>query len=105
MPEVDPLDSPQHRLEYILNLGWQILLKRIVSGRMKVNKESSLQLHLGTIFQHLGEQFCVEPGENFFIELETSYQKKNIDIVCKLGDVTAAIELKCFRKHSNRASD
>ena len=29
----------------------------------------------------------------------------NIDITCQMGDVTAAIELKCFMKSSNRAKD
>jgi hypothetical protein len=99
------LDTPHHRLEFALDLGWQILLKRIQSGRTKINKESSLQLHYGSILQHLGEQLCTTCDEQFFIELETSHKGKNIDVVCHLGNIHAAIELKCFRKESNRATD
>ncbi|MEW9699337.1 hypothetical protein [Paenibacillus sp. SI8] len=41
----------------------------------------------------------------FTIELEHSYQSKNIDIVCYYNDIKAAVELKCFKKSSNRATD
>ncbi|MEI9954887.1 MAG: hypothetical protein WDM90_00895 [Ferruginibacter sp.] len=37
--------------------------------------------------------------------METNYGNKNIDIVCKLADVCAAIELKCFMKLSRRARE
>ena len=37
--------------------------------------------------------------------METNYEKKSIDIVCILGEMKAAIELKCFMKASNRAKD
>jgi hypothetical protein len=103
--QIPTLETQRERLDFVLDLGWKILLQRITSGRTKVNKESSLQLHYGSILQHLGEQLCVNPDESFAIELETAHQGKNIDIACSLGKVRAAIELKCFRKHSNRASD
>ncbi|MFC2071476.1 hypothetical protein ACFLUU_01995 [Chloroflexota bacterium] len=97
--------SKQERLRYVLNLAWNIFFERVVAGRIKVNKESSMQLHYSSILQRLGELICIQPGEMFNIELESSHEKKNIDIVCSYGDVKAAIELKCFRKSSNRAVD
>jgi len=93
------------RLEYILDFGWEILLQRIVTGRTKINKEASMQLHLSTIIHGLGDLLCVNPGEHFSIELESKYDRSNIDIVCSLDDIRAAVELKCFRKSSNRATD
>lgn len=69
------------------------------------NKESSLQLHYAYVLAQMGELACIEQGESFKIELETRHGGKNIDIFCALRDCEAAIELKCFRKASNRATD
>lgn len=33
------------------------------------------------------------------------FDRRNIDITCAYGQIRAAVELKCFRKASNRASD
>ncbi len=99
-----PLEKVE-RLEYILDFGWEVLLQRIVSGRTKINKEASMQLHLSAILHGLGELLCINQGEYFSIELESKYDRSNIDIVCSLGAVKAAVELKCFRKSSHRATD
>ena len=93
------------RLERVLNESWDVLTQRIASGRVKINKEASLQLHYSSIVQGFGEICCIEPGETFVIELETGNERKSIDLTCTLGDVKAAVELKCFRKASNRAVD
>ena len=93
------------RLQQIIDLAWEILFERIVSGRQIINKESSLQLHLSKLIFDLGNIYCIEPNERFEIEMETNYEKKSIDIVCILGETKAAIELKCFMKASNRAKD
>ena len=68
-------------------------------------KEASMQLHLASILIELGSVFCILPNEIFEIELESKVDNKNLDIVCKLGDEKAAIELKCLKKESNKASD
>lgn len=94
------------RLKFVLDLGWQIFFKRLVTGRVRINKEASMQLHYSTILHNLGELCCVETNEIFGIELESSYGgRSRIDITCSYGDVKAAVELKCFKKESNRASD
>lgn len=97
-------DSKQ-RLSYIINESWQILYQRVVSGKQLINKEASLQLQLARILNDLGNAYCILPNETFQLELETGYKGKNIDITCHLGEVKAAIELKCFMKSSNRAKD
>lgn len=93
------------RLNDCIELAWQVLFERILSGRQIINKESSLQLHLSKLIFDIGNICCLLPGENFEIEMETNYENKNIDIVCGLGEVKAAIELKCFMKASRRAKD
>jgi len=101
---VNPQTQPQ-RLTRILDESWDILNQRIATGRVNINKEASLQLHYSSVLLSYGELFCVEPKETFTIELESASGRKSIDITCTLGDTRAAIELKCFRKTSNRACD
>lgn len=55
--------------------------------------------------QAIGEAYCILPNENFSIELERKTGAGYIDIICKLGKAKAAIELKCFKKSSNRPGD
>ncbi len=93
------------RLEELINFAWEILFERIASGKLKINKESSLQLHFSKLLFELGNIYCIFPNEIFEIEMETNYENKSIDIVCKLGEIVSAIELKCFIKSSNRAKD
>lgn len=95
----------KERLSYLIDESWQILFQRIVSGKQLINKEASLQLQLARILNDLGNAYCILPNEIFQLELETRYNGKNIDITCRLGEVIAAIELKCFMKSSNRAKD
>lgn len=93
------------RLNEVVDTAWKIIFERIVSGKLLINKESSLQLHLSKLIFELGNIYCIHPKEGFEIEMETNYGNRSIDIVCCLGDIKAAIELKCFMKASNRAKD
>ncbi|WP_419211121.1 hypothetical protein ACNR9Q_10240 [Maribacter sp. X9] len=97
--------EPKQRLSHIINQAWLILFNRIAYGKQLINKEASLQLQLARILQDLGNVYCILPTERFELELETSYNSKNVDITCELGKVKAAIELKFFKKASNRAKD
>jgi len=99
------IDSPKSRMRWVLATAWEICLQRISSGRIAINKESSLQLHYAYILTQMGELACIAPEDVFRIELETNHEGKNIDIWCALCDCEAAIEMKCFRKISNRAKD
>lgn len=95
----------KERLNYVLDLAWSIFIKRLALGRIKVNKESSMQLHYASLINSLGELMCLDKDDVFTVELEHSYQSKNVDIVCYYNDFKAAVELKCFKKSSNRATD
>lgn len=102
---MDIFCSRKSRLQYVLDMSLQIFIQRLCSGRISINKEASMQLHYSSIIHEFGELLCIEPKESFSIELEHNYKGKNIDIICGIEDEKAAIELKCFRKSSNRASD
>ncbi|MGB7532428.1 MAG: hypothetical protein WA977_05540 [Halobacteriota archaeon] len=97
--------SNADRLSYVLDFAWEIFFERVAAGRIKINKESSMQLHYSAILHGLGELMCIQPNETFTIELESAYGRRNIDITCSYDDVKGAVELKCFRKRSNRATD
>lgn len=97
--------SEKDRLSFALDLAWKILLARTESRRMRINKESSMQLHYASILHVLGETFCTRPDERFSIELESGVAGKSIDLTCVLGTARAAVEMKCFRKSSKRAVD
>ncbi|GMX60102.1 hypothetical protein Elgi_68690 [Paenibacillus elgii] len=99
-----PVDH-KDRLNYVLDLAWNIFIKRLALGRIKVNKESSMQLHYASLINSLGELLCLDKDDVFTIELEHSYQAKNVDIVCYYNNNRPAVELKCFKKSSNRATD
>jgi hypothetical protein len=88
--------SKTARLDFIIDLSWKIFFGKITSGRIKINKESSMQLHYSSILKTIGETLCILPGETFSLELESSHGGKNLDITCSFDNVKAAIELKCF---------
>jgi len=98
-------NDKSERLKNLLNTSFDLFLKQLVAGKITINKESSMQLHYSNLIHRLGDIICIEPREIFNIELESAYEKKNIDITCGYDDVKAAIELKCFRKKSNRPMD
>lgn len=98
-------DSKIERLNFVIDLGWDILFKKIIKRKIKINKEASLQLQYASVLHSLGELLCVEPKEFFSIELESNYNRKNIDITCSYDEIRAAVELECFKKSSNRAVD
>lgn len=103
--DIIPIDL-QKRLNFLLDVSWNIFIQRLSHEKIKVNKESSMQLHYAALIHSLGELMCIDKSDVFTIELEHSYQNKSIDIVCSFNDSQkAAIELKCFKKSSNRATD
>lgn len=101
--------SPIARLGYVLDLAWAVFFERIVMERVEVNKEASMQLHYASTINDLGQLMCVEPDEVFELQLERDHQGRSIDITCRFRTpertIQAAVELKCFRKQSNRALD
>jgi len=98
-----PKDA-KSRLRYLVDLSWKIFQENINGKQIKINKEASMQLHLSVILKQLGSLFCFEPGENFTIIMEKFYEGKNIDIVCSIGNIKAAIELKCLNEKTSKGT-
>lgn len=94
-------NDKKERLSNIINFSWKILIEYVINGKVKLNKESSLQLHYSAILKQIGEIFCIHPKEEFWVELESNYRGKNIDIFCGIDNIKAAIEMKCFKKFSS----
>lgn len=98
-------EEKEVRLRYAITLAWELFFARVVSSRLPVNKEASMQLHFSSILHSVGELLCTGPGEIFGVELETTQAIGDVDITCFINDIRAAVELKCFRKHSKRGHD
>lgn len=100
------------RLTKIINLSYEILCNDIVSGRVHVQNEASLQMQLGVILKQIGQLFEFGNEDRFRIDLEVPQEvelaaksgtnRARCDINLKLSDgkesVSAAIELKYLRK-------
>ncbi len=61
--------DPVERLALALDMGWQVFYQRVAYGRVKINKESSMQLHYASVLHSLGDVFCLPPEETFTIAL------------------------------------
>lgn len=99
------LISQLERVKLLLDQSWLFCVQGISAGKIIINKEASLQLHYASVLNTLGSIYCISPAEGFSIELESKHGNKSVDICCSIGNTKAAIELKCFRKSSNRAVD
>lgn len=99
------LNNKKEKLEFLIDLAWEIYLERLCKRKIKLNLEASMQLHFSSIINSLGEILTVTPREKFSIDLEHKVNDKYLDIQTSFNHVKAAIELKCFRKQSNRAKD
>lgn len=97
------------RLERIVSKAVPILFDQIEGGRVVVQSEASLQLHLGRIIATVADLELVNARETFSIELEKPLNGKSgrgrIDIWFRLTsaddrDWRCAMELKFFKKAS-----
>lgn len=117
------MSNYEQRLHKIVSQGFDCLREKINGGRLKVDNEASLQLHLGAILNTLGSLHEYRRDEMFSIELEKNVtvngdglkksgtSRAKIDIFLALGNVdgvnaearsTCAIELKYFQRKNQR---
>ena len=90
--------TPPQRLTRILDEGWEILMQRIATSRVTINKEASLQLHYSSILLSYGELFCVEPRETFTIELESANGRKSMTSHVHLAKQKPPSSLSVFER-------
>ncbi|WP_137897100.1 hypothetical protein [Sphingomonas sp. 2SG] len=96
------------RLQRIVEKAVPILFDQIEGGRVPVQSEASLQLHLGRIIMTVADLEMVHPRETFSIELEKPLGgsgRGRIDIWFRLTtdddrEWRCAMELKFFKKAS-----
>lgn len=99
------------RLDRIVEISYEILKGKIVSGGITVQNEASLQLQFGVILKQVGTLFEYDSKDHFEIILEEVQDVSTIkspkgarcDIMLRLcncrssAEVSAAIELKFFK--------
>ncbi len=105
------------RLKEIVGISYNILIQKIGNGSIKPWNEASFQLEFGVILKAIGHLYEFDIDDKFHLEFETG--KKFDEITNKSGSktaridifmmfknkdvcVTAAIELKFFKKENFR---
>ncbi len=100
------------RMNEILNASWkvfkwQFINKAFVNG---ITSEASFQFHLALIIKSIGDMY-VSPEEMFYVDIETKWNNKKIDITCgfcgpgeKQPLYNCAIELKFKRKRDSKGT-
>ena len=109
---MEELKSYQDRMKEILNASWKIfkwqfINKAFVNG---ITSEASFQFHLASIIKSIGYMY-VSPEEMFYVDIETKWNNKKIDITCgfcgpgeKQPLYNCAIELKFKRKRDSKGT-
>lgn len=109
---MEELKSYQDRMKEILNASWKIfkwqfINKAFVNG---ITSEASFQFHLASIIKSIGDMY-VSPEEMFYVDIETKWNNKKIDITCgfcgpgeKQPLYNCAIELKFKRKRDSKGT-
>ncbi|MBN1857422.1 MAG: hypothetical protein JW846_10785 [Dehalococcoidia bacterium] len=90
----------EDRLNYILDLSWLLFLRKVANHTLIITNEHSTHALFAPIVRSVGTLFCTEPDDVFTAELAVRRGRHHIDLVCTLGDVSAAVEMKCFRTQS-----
>lgn len=109
---MEELKSYQDRMKEILNASWKIfkwqfINKAFVNG---IGSEASFQFHFASIIKSIGDMY-VSPEEMFYVDIETKWNNKKIDITCgfcgpgeKQPLYNCAIELKFKRKRDSKGT-
>lgn len=93
------------RVNWVIELAWNITIQKIANKEITINKEASLQMHYSTILKTLLDLIKFSPKEKATIELETNViidgKPYIIDILISYTDgITSekhSIELKCYK--------
>lgn len=104
-------------LESIIEMGFDILIRKVCGGSIDFENEASMQMQFGLILSTIGKLFESKQNDKFHLDLESPIELKtisaksgtknaHIDVVLCFGNrsffSTAAIELKFFRKKNHR---
>ena len=100
------------RMNEILNASWKIFKWQFINTAFVngITSEASFQFHLASIIKSIGDMY-VSPEEMFYVDIETKWNNKKIDITCgfcgpgeKQPLYNCAIELKFKRKRDSKGT-
>ena len=109
---MEELKSYQDRMKEILNASWKVFKWQFVNKAFvrDIGSEASFQFHFASIIKSIGDMY-VSPEEMFYVDIETKWNNKKIDITygfCGPGEkqplYNCAIELKFKRKRDSKGT-
>ena len=110
---MEELKSYQDRMKEILNASWKIFKWQFVNKAFvrDIGSEASFQFHFASIIKSIGDMY-VSPEEMFYVDIETKWNNKKIDITCGFCEpgekrqplYNCAIELKFKRKRDSKGT-
>ena len=109
---MEELKSYQDRMKEILNTSWKVFKWQFANKVFvrDIGSEASFQFHFASIIKSIGDMY-VSPEEMFYVDIETKWNNKKIDITCgfcgpgeKQPLYNCAIELKFKRKRDSKGT-
>lgn len=110
---MEELKSYQDRMKEILNTSWKVFKWQFVNKAFvrDIGSEASFQFHFASIIKSIGDMY-VSPKEMFYVDIETKWNNKKIDITCGFCEsgekhqplYNCAIELKFKRKRDSKGT-
>ena len=110
---MEELKSYQDRMKEILNASWKVFKWQFVNKAFvrDIGSEASFQFHFASIIKSIGDMY-VSPEEMFYVDIETKWNNKKIDITCGFCEpgekrqplYNCAIELKFKRKRDSKGT-
>ena len=109
---MEELKSYQDRMKEILNASWKVFKWQFVNKAFvrDIGSEASFQFHFASIIKSIGDMY-VSPEAMFYVDIETKWNNKKIDITCgfcgpgeKQPLYNCAIELKFKRKRDSKGT-
>ena len=100
-------------MKEILNTSWKVFKWQFVNKAFvrDIGSEASFQFHFASIIKSIGDMY-VSPKEMFYVDIETKWNNKKIDITCGFCEsgekhqplYNCAIELKFKRKRDSKGT-
>ena len=110
---MEELKSYQDRMKEILNTSWKVFKWQFANKVFvrDIGSEASFQFHFASIIKSIGDMY-VSPKEMFYVDIETKWNNKKIDITCGFCEsgekhqplYNCAIELKFKRKRDQKGT-
>lgn len=100
------------RMDEILNASWKVFKWQFANKVFvrDIGSETSFQFNFASVIRSIGNMYVL-PGELFYVDIETKWNNKKIDITCGFCEsgekqplYNCAIELKFKRKRDSKGT-